>query len=292
MRWFEVSWDGRMAAPGTHVGGLEALPDLTRRRFEAAALRLIDSYDIAKLEQLGISPLLMSMISAFCREYLGGTLRGRSPKFFGSGAVNLDWLAKRRSELWVLLTDDIQVLAQGTQRQVVRPSDVQVVHAGWSSAGSRTEVEGAPGREPKLVRIDASEEFVDLSGYYLRIPTPAATAYGDVIQQCDVRGAVWAGNKITLVASDAISTAFQFEIRLDRIIATPGEGGGPVVGGSEDIQRPLQALFGGLYFPIPHLLEPNLVPSSRHEIRIEVRCDWIDFTSARAWEARANLESA
>jgi hypothetical protein len=28
-----------------HVGGLEALPDLTRRRFEAAALRLIDSYD-------------------------------------------------------------------------------------------------------------------------------------------------------------------------------------------------------------------------------------------------------
>jgi hypothetical protein len=28
-----------------HVGGLEALPNLTRRRFEAAALRLIDSYD-------------------------------------------------------------------------------------------------------------------------------------------------------------------------------------------------------------------------------------------------------
>jgi len=27
-----------------------------------------------------------------------------SPKFFGSGAVNLDFLAKRKSELWVLST--------------------------------------------------------------------------------------------------------------------------------------------------------------------------------------------
>ena len=95
-----------------------------------------------------------------------------------------------------------------------------------------------------------------------------------------------------LVASDAISSAFQFEIRLDRIIATPNTGGGRVVGGSEEIEQPLQALYSGLYFPIPNPLEPFLVPSSRHEIRIEVRCDWTDFTSARAWEARADLESA
>jgi molecular chaperone HtpG len=265
------------------------VPDSTRDRLTIYVD--VRHPEITKLEALGISPLLMSMVSVFCREYLGGTLRSRSPKFFGSGAVNLDWLAKRRSELWVLLTDDIQVLTQGTQRQVVRSSDVQVVHAGRSFAGERTEVEGAPGRAPKLVRIEASEEFSDLSGYYLRIPTPASTAYGDVIQQCDIRGAVWAGNKILLVASDAISTAFQFEIRLDRIIATAGEGGGPVVGGSEELERPLQALFGGLYFPIPPPLEPFLVPSTRHEVRIEVRCDWTDFTSAKAWEARADLAS-
>lgn len=248
--------------------------------------------EITKLERLGISPLLMSMVSAFCREYLGGPLRSRSPKFFGSGAVNLDWLAKRRSELWVLLTDDIQVLTQGTQRHIVRPSDVQVIHAGGSSAGGCREAEGAPGREPKIVRIEASDEFSHLSGHYLRIPTPAATAYGDVIQQCDIRGAVWAGNKILLVASDAISTAFQYEIRLDRIIATPGNDGGPVVGGAEEIQRPLQALFGGLYFPIPRPLKPFLVPSTQHEVRIEVRCDWTDFTSARAWEARPDPDLA
>lgn len=246
--------------------------------------------EITKLEKLGISPLLMSMVAAFCREYLGATLRSRSPKFFGSGAVNLDWLAKRRSELWVLLTDDIHVLTQGTQRQIVRSSDVQVVHAGGTVIG-HAELEGASGSEPKLVRIEGSDDFTDLSGYYLRIPTPAATAYGDVIQQCDIRGAVWAGNKVLLVASDAISTAFQFEIRLDRIIATPGESG-PVVGGAQEIERPLQALFSGLYFPIPHPLEPFLVPSNGKEIRIEVRCDWTDFTSARAWEARTEPVSA
>jgi molecular chaperone HtpG len=247
--------------------------------------------EISKLEKLGISPVFMSMVSAFCREYLGAALRSRSPKFFGTGAVNLDWLAKRRSELWVLLTDDIHVLTQGTQRQVVRASDVQVVHAGGSGPADSAEAEGAPGREPKLVRIEGSEEFSHLSGHYLRIPTTASDAYGDVIQQCESRGAIWAGNKIVLVASDAISTAFQFEIRLDRIIATGGESG-PVAGGAAEITQPLQALFGGLYFLIPQPLEAFLVPSNGQEIRIEVRCDWIDFTSARAWEARTVVASA
>jgi hypothetical protein len=246
--------------------------------------------EISKLEKLGISPLFMSMVAAFCREYLGAALRSRSPKFFGSGAVNLDWLAKRRSELWVLFTGDIEVLTQGTQRQVVRASDVQVVHAGGGGPTSSTEAEGAPGLEPKLVRIEGIEDFAHLSGYYLRIPTSASIAYGDVIQQCESRGAVWAGNKIMLVASDAISTAFQFEIRLDRIIVTGGESG-RVAGGAAEIDRPLQALFGGLYFPVPQPLEAFLVPSSDQEIRIEVRCDWIDFTSARAWEARAEVAS-
>lgn len=238
--------------------------------------------EISKLEKLGISTLFISMVAAFCREYLGSALRDRSPKFFGSGAVNLDFLAKRRSELWVLLTDDIEVLMQGTQRQIVRASDVQVVHAGGSAP---TSSEATPGRAPKLVRIVGVEEFTHLSGYYLRIPTSASIAYGDVIQQCESRGAVWAANKIMLVASDTISTAFQFEVRLDQIIVTSGEGG-PVAGGADEIDQPLQGLFDGLYFPIPPPLEKYLVPSGGQEIRIEVRCDWIDFTSARAWEGR------
>jgi molecular chaperone HtpG len=240
--------------------------------------------EISKLEKLGITPLFWSMVAAFCREYLGSTLRTRSPKFFGSGAVNLDFLAKRRSELWVLLTDDIEVLTHGTQRHVVRASDVEVVPAG--TPASSDGAEGAPGREPKLVRIQGTEEFAHLFGYYLRIPNSASVAYGDVIQQCDGRAAIWAGNKIVLVASDGISTAFQFEIRLDRIITSRVDSG-PTAGGAVEINQPLQGLFGGLYFPVPKAVESFLVPSAQQEIRIEVRSDWIDFTSARAWEARA-----
>jgi phage/plasmid-associated DNA primase len=41
-----------------------------------------------------------------------------------------------------------------------------------------------------------------------------------------------------------------------------------------------------------HRLEAFLVPSNTQEIRIEVRCDWIDFTSARSWEARSEAASA
>jgi molecular chaperone HtpG len=241
--------------------------------------------EIAKLEKLGVSSLFSSMVAAFCREYLGNTLRGRSPRFFGSGAVNLDFLAKRRSELWVLLTDEIEVLTQGTQRQVMRAADVQVVQAGGGASGAAAQ-EAEEGKEPKLVRIEGVEEFTGLSGYYLRIPTSAAIAYGDVIQQFDSRGAVWAGNKIVLVASDAISTSFQFEVRLDRIISVLGTE--PSAAGAEQLDRPLQALFGGVYFPIPVALQEFLVPADGGEVRIEVRCDWIDFTSARAWEARAD----
>ena len=126
--------------------------------------------DVEKLAQLGITPLFRSMVSAFCREYLGPTLRSRSPKFFGSGAVNLDWLAKNRSETWVLLTDDIAVVNRAVRRVVVTAGDVLVVTA---SPGSGP-IQPSPndeGTEPKLVRIvGAGDEFAGLDGYYLRNP--------------------------------------------------------------------------------------------------------------------------
>jgi molecular chaperone HtpG len=251
--------------------------------------------EIQKLEQLGIGGVFYSLVAAFAREYLGTVLRGRSPKFFGSGAVNLDFLAKRKSELWILATGDVEVVQRGTQREVVRQSDVHVIRVGGGGvvAASANAADGVPedqqphqGRIPKLVRIDGVEEFAALSGYYLRIPKTAANVYGDVIQQCEGRGAVWAGNKIMLIASDLISTAFQFEVRLDELITTEGSDG-PMAGGAVELAQPLQSLFDGLYFPIPSELEPFLVPSDSREVRIEVRCDWIDFASARAWEAAA-----
>ncbi|MCW3033357.1 MAG: hypothetical protein JWM60_1702 [Solirubrobacterales bacterium] len=249
--------------------------------------------EIKKLEQLGIGGVFYSLVAAFAREYLGNVLRGRSPKFFGSGAVNLDFLAKRKSELWILASGDVEVVQRGTQREVVTQSDVHVIRIGGGGGGGGSGVQAAEdapddqqpqeGRIPKLVRIEGAEEFAALSGYYLRIPKTAASVYGDVIQQCEGRGGVWAGNKIMLIASDLISTAFQFEVRLDELITTEGSDG-LSAGGAVELTQPLQALFDGLYFPVPVELEPFLVPADGREVRIEVRCDWIDFTSARSWE--------
>ena len=241
--------------------------------------------DVNKLAQLGITPLFRSMVSAFCREYLGPTLRSRSPKFFGSGAVNLDWLAQHRSEAWVLLTDDIAVVNRAVRRQVVTATDVRVVTA---SPGLGT-VQPHPdsneeGIEPKLLKIVGGEDFKTLDGYYLRIPNSAAEAYGDVIVASDDQGAVWMGNKILLVASDGISTAFQFEVRLDRLLLTANTKS--LSQGAVAIDRSIQQLYGGLYFPLPTELEEHLVPVGNQEIRIEVRCDWLDFAGSRGWEAR------
>ena len=238
--------------------------------------------EVAKLEGLGITPLFRSMVVAFCREYLASTLRSHSPKFFGSGAVNLDWLAKKRSELWVLLSKDIDVQRRAPQKQVVTRSDVHVVRTGASDV-SVTQADQQQ-RRPKLIKLEGSDEFSVLSGYYLRIPSRASHVYGDVIQQCDSRCAVWAGNKILLVASDEISSAFQVDIHLDKLI-TSGQSGSRSHGGSSQEDRPLQSMYEGLYFPIAAELEACLVPVGDGEVRLEIDCEWIEFTSARVWQS-------
>ena len=58
-----------------------------------------------KLRPLGYAPLLWSMIEAFSREYLGDTLKKRSTKFFGDGAVDLEAYAKSHAELWGVGTE-------------------------------------------------------------------------------------------------------------------------------------------------------------------------------------------
>ncbi len=239
--------------------------------------------DVQKLAQLGITSLFRSMVSAFCREYLGPTLRSRSPKFFGSGAVNLDWLAKHRSETWVLLTDDIAVVNRAARRQIVTAQDVHVVTATTGirpvEAGSTDE-----GIEPKLVKIiEAGDDFRGLDGYYLRVPNSASQAYGDVIIASDDHGAVWMGNRILLLASDGISSAFQFEVRLDQLLLASDRQS--LSQGAVAIAGSIQQLFGGLYFPLPTELERHLVPIGDQVIRIEVLCDWLDFIGSRGWEA-------
>ena len=252
-----------------------------------SALRIlvdVRHQDIQKLERLGMTPLFRSMISAFCREYLGSTLRSRSPKFFGSGAVNLDWLAQYRSEDWVLLTDDIAVIKRAVRRQIVTASDVRVITATSGNEAVQPQ-KGDPGAEPKLVRIiGGGEEFTRLDGYYLRIPNSATQAYGDVIMASDDRGAIWMGNKVHLMASDGISTAFQFDITLDELMFDLDTK--TLSQGAVEIDRSIQELFGGLYFPLPGELEPHLVPVGDRKVRIQVDCDWVDFVGARTWQVR------
>lgn len=230
--------------------------------------------EVVKMRALGLTPLLYSVITAFCSEYLGPVLRKRSPKFFGNGGLNLDWLAARRSELWILLRDDVQVVTRGARRDVVRSGDVQVVRVG-------AQVEQT-GKIPKIVRVVDEQGTSEVQGAYIRVPESASKAFGDLIKECMHRGVVWAGNKILMVASDGISSTFQFEIRLDGLIkeANSGRSGAE---GSAELRRPIQEMHGGLYFPLAPQLEGSLIPGEGEEIRIEVHCDWMDLESSRSW---------
>lgn len=235
--------------------------------------------EIAKLEDLGYTQILYSLIATFCREYLGTSLKKWSPRFFGDGALNLELLAKRRSELWILLKDDIGIVRKGGQRQIVTRSDVQVVNVG----AGRGQPERQPGKpHPRILHIVDDQGATGLGGFYIRLPDTAFRAYGDLLPECDTRGVVWAGNKIEYVVSDAVSAAFKYEIRLDEVVAANVNGTARAEGAIQ-IVRPLQEIFDGLYFPIPAPLERFLVPGGSSEIRLELYCDWFDMRTAGHW---------
>ena len=164
-------------------------------------------------------------------------------------------------------------------REVVTRSDIQSVNV----ARGEDEIVPPPNKpNPRILRIVDEIGMPDLAQYYIRIPDTAYRAYGDLLQSCDSRGTVWAGNKITYVASDAVSAAFQYEIRLDVIVITD-VGGMPRSEGAIELKQSLQEIFGGIYFPIPSTLESFLVPDGNEEIRLELHCDWIDMRTARHW---------
>lgn len=236
--------------------------------------------EVAKLQELGFTQIFYSLVATFCREYLGPSLKKWSPRFFGDGALNLDLLAKRRSELWVLLKDDIGFVRKG-ERQVVTRADVQVV----TVRGGEDQTE--PETETALPRLLYIEDHTDtgLGGFYIRMPDTAFAAYGDLLPECDSRGVVWAGNRILYVVSDTVSAAFQYEIRLDEVVAVEVNGG-IRSDGALALNRPLQQLFDGSYFPIPTPLERYLVPRNDAEIRVELHCDWIDMRTAKHWVPR------
>ena len=236
--------------------------------------------EVSKLEQLGFGPVLYSLIGAFCREYLGPSLKKWSPRFFGDGALNLDLFAHRRSEMWILLKDDIGVVRKGGKRLVVSQQDVQVVRVGGSQPA---QPEGQK-QSPRLLQFIDDDGQTRLAGYYIRLPDTAFRAYGDLVLECESRGLVWVGNKITFNASDTVSTTFQYEIHLDELVSADVNGERRAEGAIE-LDRPFQELFDGLYFPIPQPLERFLIPQKNQQIRLELHCDWFDLRTARRWVA-------
>ena len=85
--------------------------------------------EITKLEGLGFTRILYSLISTFCHQYLGASLKKWSPRFFGNGAINLD-LISRSSELWILVKADIGVVQRGGKPEVITRSDIHTVSVG------------------------------------------------------------------------------------------------------------------------------------------------------------------
>ena len=235
--------------------------------------------EVTKLKDLGLNDLVYSLISIFCREYIGPALKKWSPRFFGDGALNLELFARRRSELWVLVKDDIGVVRKGGQRQVVSQKDVAVLNVANQEA---TEVDRKNPR--RLLLIVDEDARTSLGGYYIRLPSWAFDAYGDLVPDCDTRGVVWTGNRVTFVASDGVSAQFQYDIRLDEIVGVDVDGMLRAEGALE-LDRALQSLFGGLYFPIPTELTGFLVPSGAEEIRLDLHCEWVDMRSRQLWEA-------
>ena len=237
--------------------------------------------EVTKLEGLGLNALVYSLISIFCREYIGPALKKWSPRFFGDGALNLELFARRRSELWVLVKDDIGVVRKGGQRQVVTQQDVAVINVASQDA---TQMDAQ--NPHRLLLIVDEDARTNLGGHYIRLPGWAFNAYGDLVLDCDTRGVVWTGNRVTFVASDGMSAQFQYDIRLDEIVAVE-VGGLMRAEGALESERPPQSLFGGLYLPIPMELTRFLVPSGSEEIRLDLHCEWVDMRTRQLWEAEA-----
>ena len=184
----------------------EDIPVLLKERGRGEPIDVIVDVrhpEITKLENLGFTRILYSLISTFCHEYLGASLKKWSPRFFGDGAINLD-LISRRSELWVLVKDDIGIVQRTGKPEVISRSDIHTV-----SVGPGQQQEGStPGKpDPRILLVIDEDNATGTAGYYIRVPDTAYRAYGDLIQSCDFRGITWVGNKITFVASDAVSAA-------------------------------------------------------------------------------------
>jgi molecular chaperone HtpG len=255
--------------------------------------------EIQKLRPLGYSPIFWSMVEIFCREYLGDTLKRQSPKFFGSGAIDLDAFSKAEKELWELVVGDIEVSRVGmrdvggghsaSRVEVVGRGDITKVTISSGSAGGVTTPapEGAPGhrKAPKLLHIVDETGRVGVGGFYLRIPESATAAFGEIIRTFPSFAVVWFANRVTWQGTDLSSTAFLFDVTLDRLVA---DASGMLAHGSTELSSvQVQSYEGQIFFLIPPQLEDRIVPRKPEDlIKLEIRHELVDLNRARSWTAR------
>lgn len=263
--------------------------------------------ELMKLKPLASSSLFWSMIEVFCREYLGETLRRQSPKFFGSGAIDLDAFAKGKTEWWDLVIGDIEVSRLGSKDSTGRSSTVgrpmivghqDIAQVRISSGGGVVETptlsSEAAGRKTasKLLHlVDERGSTPNLSGYYLRLPEAASLAFGDIIRSFQTFAAIWYANRVTWQGTDCKSTAFLFDVTLDRMVADPS---GALSQGSLELP-PAQVMTykEQVYFFIPPSLQDRIVPTKTGDLRrIELRNELVDFSRARSWTAKESVASS
>lgn len=253
--------------------------------------------EFQKLKPLGFSALFWSMIEAFCREYLGDTLKRQSVKLFGSGAIDLDAFSKANSELWELVLDDIEVSRIGLPETPVRPGGrrIQIVSLNdiaqvtISSGGvTTTDSSDQNGKKAsKLLQIIDETGTTGLQGYYLRIPESATAAFGDIIRTFPQFAVVWFANRVTWQGCDPNNaTAFLFDITLDHFVAAE-EQGLAAHGAMELSTSQVQTYEGQIYFYIPPALQDRVTPREASDvIKLQVRHELVDLQRARAWTSK------
>ena len=256
--------------------------------------------EFEKLRPLGYTPLLWSMIEAFSREYLGDTLKKRSTKFFGDGAVDLEAYAKSHSELWELVPSEIETSMLGpseeglrkrrlgAQVEIVRAQDItqiQVSSGGGNEDYQSQTYEQADSNEipGKLLEIVDSDGSTELGGFYIRIPTSASKAFGEIIRTFSTFAVVWFANCITWSGTDNLDTAFLYHVTLEELIHGVTEPHGMI----ELDSSQLQYFRDQVYFYIPASFHQYLVPTDENRaIKVSVTHQLVDLGKSRAWTAR------
>ena len=256
--------------------------------------------EFEKLRPLGYTPLLWSMIEAFSREYLGDTLKKRSTKFFGDGAVDLESYAKSHAELWELVPSEIETSmlgpseqgvrrrSLGAQVEIVRTQDITQVQV--SSDNERGDYQtqavdhaidtDVPG---KLLEIIDSHGSTGLGGFYIRIPVSASKAFGEIIRTFSTFAVVWFANCITWSGTDDLDTAFLYHVTLEELIHGVAEPHGVI---DLDSSR-LQYFRDQVYFYIPTGFHRYLVPREDGKaIKVSVTHQLVDLGKSRAWTTR------